>query len=291
MKSERRVATPSIRRRELLAALLSLPPLAASLPAAAAYRGTIERRIPASAHPEPIVAAAPPKPLPVVNIVIDDIGNRLPEGRRAVALPVTCSFLPHTAHCRELVETAHRVGREIVLHTPMQSIHGKRLGPGGLTVEMTSRELRRTMHENFEAVPYADGVSNHMGSLLTRHPGQMQLVMDSLQAHHGGYFIDSLTTSRSVAYRIARESGIPASKRNIFLDHHRDPERIREQFMKLIARAHRRGTALGIGHPYPETLAVLEALLPRIAEQGVELVTTSRLIELQSLRDATWRAS
>ena len=285
------------RRRDLLAALAALAPLGLTTPLHAAYRGTILRDPPARPKaPEPLLEEAgtwseePERPRPAINIVIDDIGNRLELGRRSVNLPITCSFLPHTTHLGQLAEEARALGREAILHTPMQSIHGKRLGPGGITVEMSSLELTRTMRDNFAALPSALGVSNHMGSLLTRHPGQMQLIMESLRSHGAEFFLDSVTTSRSVAFEVARENGIPASKRNVFLDHHRDEERIARQFRQLVARAERRGTAVGIGHPYPQTLAVLERELPRLAARGIDLVTTTRLIELQRERDLTWRA-
>ena len=44
----------------------------------------------------------------------------------------------------------------------------------------------------------------------------------------------------------------------------------------MIARE--RGSAVAIGHPYPETLEVLEETLPALAGEGIELVPLSRLI-------------
>jgi polysaccharide deacetylase 2 family uncharacterized protein YibQ len=217
----------------------------------------------------------------VLTIVIDDIGNRLAAGRRTIALPVTCSFLPHTSHCRELVEEAYGKRREIILHTPMESIHGNRLGPGGLTVDMSSREIFRTMRDNFASVPHASGVSNHMGSLFTSQSAQMEAVMQTLSGDPSTFFVDSLTTSDSVAWRVARSNGVAAARRNIFLDHIRDPAQIRRQLYKLVDRALRRGSALGIGHPYPETLSVLEAELPAVTARGIELVSARQLISIQ----------
>ncbi len=44
-----------------------------------------------------------------------------------------------------------------------------------------------------------------------------------------------------------------------------------------IARDH--GRAIGIGHPHPSTLAELEHWLPQAAEQGIEVVPVSRLMQ------------
>ncbi|MDH3401249.1 MAG: divergent polysaccharide deacetylase family protein, partial [Chromatiales bacterium] len=59
---------------------------------------------------------------PTVAIIIDDLGYRHLEGRRALALPgaVTLSILPHTPFGREFAEGAHAKGMEVMLHLPLQ---------------------------------------------------------------------------------------------------------------------------------------------------------------------------
>ena len=51
------------------------------------------------------------------------------------------------------------------------------------------------------------------------------------------------------------------------------------QFRHLIALAQNRGTAVAIGHPYPQTLSVLQNQLPNLKKYGVELISVSALIE------------
>jgi polysaccharide deacetylase 2 family uncharacterized protein YibQ len=46
--------------------------------------------------------------------------------------------------------------------------------------------------------------------------------------------------------------------------------------MKTLDR--KRGFVVAIGHPYEATLALLEAELPKLGEQGIELVRISELI-------------
>ena len=69
----------------------------------------------------------------------------------------------------------------------------------------------------------------------------------------------------------------------MFLDNERSQKEIFNQFQLLIERARRNGMALGIGHPYPETIAVLERQLPQLAFYGVTLVPVSELIRRQSI--------
>ena len=61
-----------------------------------------------------------------------------------------------------------------------------------------------------------------------------------------------------------------------------DESTIDRQFQKLIKRAHDQGYAIGIGHPYEETLNVLEKHLPRLKEYGVKLVHISTLLDFDT---------
>jgi len=247
----------------------------------------------------PALPAAPPAqgskpPRAVIGLIIDDLGDRLEDGRRVISLPgaVTCAILPQTTFSHRLAVLAHAAGKEVMLHQPMQAVNGKAMGPGGMSMAMSRNELAKTLEANLASVPYAQGVNNHMGSLLTQHPGDMAWFMEALDAHGGLFFVDSVTTSRSVARRIAAEYRIPNLRRNIFLDHTRDPQKILHQFVHLIEEAHSVGSALAIAHPYPETLAFLQRVLPQLAGFGVELVPVSELINrTDKRREQLWQAS
>ena len=53
---------------------------------------------------------------------------------------------------------------------------------------------------------------------------------------------------------------------------------IDQQFKQLIALAKRQGSAIAIGHPYPETYAYLKKHLADLATQGIEVVKLSALL-------------
>lgn len=232
-------------------------------------------------------------PLPVIAIIIDDLGDRLAEGLRAAALPgqVTCAILPQTTYSRRLAEAAHAAGKEVMLHQPMQSTTDRPLGPGGIDLSMDRVRMVQTLQANLESVPYARGINNHMGSLLTRFPGQMTWFMEAMHQQGSLYFIDSATTALTVAGRIAAEQAVPNARRNVFLDNNRDESAILRQFARLIDRARRKGVAIGISHPHPESLAVLEKVLPRLSEFGVRLLPVSELINYRTEEERLWQAS
>ena len=64
----------------------------------------------------------------------------------------------------------------------------------------------------------------------------------------------------------------------MFLDSSRDPASIEREFERLKAIARRDGVAIGIGHPFPETLDFLEAALPRLEADGFRLVSLRELL-------------
>ena len=45
--------------------------------------------------------------------------------------------------------------------------------------------------------------------------------------------------------------------------------------------AKKRGTAIGIGHPYPATLALLEREIPKLRDDGIELISINELVLLK----------
>jgi polysaccharide deacetylase 2 family uncharacterized protein YibQ len=218
---------------------------------------------------------------PTISIIIDDLGNRQQADQRAVTLhgAVTCAFLPHAPHTGRLAKLAYRLNKEIMLHAPMQSARGNRLGAGSLTLDMTHSEFSHTLQRALASVPHVRGINNHMGSLLTRHPGHMTWLMEEIKRHGKLFFVDSRTTPKTVAYQLANENGVPSARRDVFLDASRDADAIDAQFDQLLRVARRRGAALAIGHPYAETLEVLEQRLYLLEEQNVRLIPVSKMIE------------
>ncbi len=221
----------------------------------------------------------PQPPRARISLIIDDMGNQQRMGERALALPgaLTYSFLPQTPFAWRLASKAHELDKEVMLHQPMESDTGNRLGLGGLTLSMSRAQFTRTLKRNLASIPYVAGVNNHMGSLLTRDPTAMRWLMSELRGD-GFYFIDSRTTDATVAERIASSNLISSSRRHVFLDNTQRAEDIRSQLRELIQKARTQGGAIGIAHPYPQTLAVLQEELPRLEQQGIELVPVSELV-------------
>jgi polysaccharide deacetylase 2 family uncharacterized protein YibQ len=217
-------------------------------------------------------------------VVIDDVGYSRSAGMRAVRLPgtLTLAVLPFSPQAGTVASAAHAGGHQVLVHLPMQSIHGHRLGPQGLTSRLSRAEFARRVHAALASVPFASGANNHMGSLLTTRAPQMDWLMEILSQRRGWLFLDSRTTHRTVAAFRARVAGVPTLSRDVFLDNERGSYAIRLRLLEAAAIALRRGSAVAIGHPRDSTLSVLEAELPRLQRSGITLVA---LAELSGPRD------
>lgn len=241
----------------------------------------------------PLATAAEPPPAQLA-LIIDDLGDRWDYGQRVLALPgaVTCAILPGTPFGSRIARLASDAGRDVMLHQPMEALEPAELGAGGLDSHMSREQFLQTLRANLDALPQVRGVNNHMGSSLTRNTEAMVWMMEELRRRGGLYFVDSRTIGDSVARRVARHEGIATVGRDVFLDHVRTTAAIEKQLIEAMKLARARGRAVAIGHPYPETLTVLEAALPRLEQYGVNLVSVSQLLESKKQRsNPPWHVS
>ncbi|WP_028876549.1 divergent polysaccharide deacetylase family protein [Teredinibacter turnerae] len=219
---------------------------------------------------------------PEVAIIIDDLGYKRKLGTEILALPwpLTAAIIPFTPYATTLAESAHVAGKEVMVHAPMEPV-APRPWEQGLAISQDETEFRERCGAMLDAVPYAVGLNNHGGSRLTASSDHMHWLMAELDAKRF-YFIDSRTSADSIAEDIAQTMGLATASRNVFLDNTRDPEAILAQLGKLETIARQHGYAIGIGHPYPETLQALQLGLGAMANRGITLVPVSRLLAQKS---------
>ena len=222
-------------------------------------------------------------PLPAVGrvaIIFDDAGGSLEQLEPVLRLgrPVTVAVLPGLRYSAEVARRASAAGLEVLLHLPIEPDDPTRpLGPGGVRVAMRDQEIARVVAAGLDQVPGAVGINNHMGSRGTADPRVMRVVLGVARSR-GLFFVDSVTSARSVAARVAAEMGVPAASRAVFLDTEDTPEAIGAQLRRLMAVARARGEAVAIGHVTRQTARVLEQMLPEFDREGVALVPVSALV-------------
>jgi uncharacterized protein len=218
-----------------------------------------------------------------VAIIIDDLGQDVKTAQQVLSLrrAVTLSVLPRLPASRQTAAEAHRAGHEVMLHLPMEALLRTRgsLGEDIIREGMPGVEVERIIASDLDSVPYASGVNNHMGSRATANAPLMSEVMRTL-ASRRLYFIDSRTTASSVALRAAREAGLSAFYRSVFLDDTENVEYTLGELRQLRAVVREQGVALAIGHPHSTTLFALERFLPELDRDDIELVPPSQIVRL-----------
>lgn len=236
-------------------------------------------------YPKPLKPSAPPPPAPSTGgprlaIIIDDIGYQWGLAKELVnlGLPLTLSILPHSPFGAKIAELARKRGLEIMVHLPMEPRAYPKLkpGPGALLTSMTAAQLKKTTLDNLASVPDAKGANNHMGSRFTENENALRPVLQIL-ADKGLFFIDSMTSPNSRAYYLARNMGMNAGRRTIFLDHDHSLPAVRRQLQRLLSLAKRGSQVVAIGHPHPATIQALAEFAPRLKKE-VRVVAASRFL-------------
>ncbi len=213
-------------------------------------------------------------------LILDDVGfDHQPVDEAMTIDPnVNFSVLPNAARATQVATLLHLRGFEVLCHLPMEPEHFPRVSPGSGAVltTMSNDEIARTTVANVEAVPFARGVNNHMGSRATADRRVMESVLAALPEDM--YFIDSRTTPASVAAAVAREMSVRAASRNTFLDDVASDAAVRHQLRALAREAEQQGIAIGIGHMYPVTVRVLRAAVPQLKREGFRFVRASQVV-------------
>jgi len=231
-----------------------------------------------AAHAAPASHPAAPHKA-YLSLIIDDLGQNLPRDRRVLGLPgpVTTAVMPDTPHAAEFAREAYKAGKIVILHMPMDPA----TGPFAWHPDLPLDELEKRLNAAFKAVPYTSGINNHMGSRMTSQPQAMAWLMSDLQRRHK-FFVDSRTSAKTVAAAEAQKIGLASVSRDVFLDNVRTEDAITQQLNTAIKHARSHGSVVMIGHPYPQTLAVLERELPTLKAQGIDWIDIKQMIGVRS---------
>ncbi|USG68476.1 divergent polysaccharide deacetylase family protein [Brevibacillus ruminantium] len=220
-----------------------------------------------------------------VAFVIDDFGNNMQGTEEILSLPVplTIAVMPFLPSSKQDAEQAHQKGKDVFVHLPMEPVKGKAswMGPGGITTKMGDAEIRERVHKAIDNIPHAVGLNNHMGSKATADERVMRIVLEVCK-ERGMIYLDSKTTSKSVAKKLATELGVPYLENKLFLDDIYTVSHITRQMERLCKRIDSQTDPyyIAIGHvgpPGKKTASVLSEYIPRI-EKEASFVTISTLV-------------
>ena len=164
-----------------------------------------------------------------------------------------------------------------MLHLPMEPKRKLPLEKETIMVSMSEGEIKFILDEIFSNIPFVIGVNNHQGSLATTDKRTMDIVMKILKEKNV-FYIDSLTDSKSIAFKTAREINLLTNKRDVFIDNKKEIEYNEGQIGQLKKVAKKKGYAIGVGHDDPVTLQALQKNMPILEMEGYEFVYVTELL-------------
>lgn len=240
-------------------------------------------------EPKKIVIARPvPPPAPAARpaagrmaIILDDWGNNYYVMKYLLEInrPITIAIIPDLPHSRKIAEEAHRNDLGIMLHMPMEPENTSlTLEPQTIRTSTSDWQIERYLEEGLADVPYAQGVNNHMGSKATSDLRVMRLVMGRLK-EKGLFFVDSNTSSKTVAPRVAKELGLRFAQRDVFLDNELNTLAIKRQLVEAKEYALKYGEVVVIGHDKKITLEAIRDMAPQFEKEGIRFVLAKDLVK------------
>ncbi|WP_025849661.1 divergent polysaccharide deacetylase family protein [Paenibacillus ehimensis] len=219
-----------------------------------------------------------------IAVVIDDFGNDQAGTEQMMELPIpfVAAVMPFLPTTKRDAEWAHRLGKEVIVHLPMEPKNGKPnwLGPGAISTRLPDEEIRQRVIAAIEDVPHAVGINNHMGSKATTDERVMRIVL-TVCKERNLYFLDSRTAYRSVVGKVAKEIGVRTAENHLFMDDIYTRKHILKQAMKLQKHVREHDSTIVIGHvgpPGEHTSEILKQSIPTLQQLGGQFVPASQLM-------------
>lgn len=194
---------------------------------------------------------------PKVVIIIDDLANKKDiKNFQSLHLKLTLSLFPKQFFSKNNPDIAKTL-EFYMIHLPLeahnfeqQGVINLRIGDSLQTIESHIAQIKK----DFPKLAY---INNHTGSRYTESREDMQKLLQVL-ARHKISFVDSLTTSKSVAGKLLKEQHKIHIARNVFLDNETNVASIAKQLNTALRIADKQGYVIAIGHPKQATYQVLK---------------------------------
>lgn len=214
-------------------------------------------------------------------VIVDDCGYDMSSVRTLLntGLPLNFAVLPYKPYSSDVLEMIKSDGRVAMLHLPMEPMDRSAMSEGSSTIctDMSKDKILELTRKAINSLPGVSGVNNHQGSKATADSATMTTVLQELR-NQDLFFVDSRTSSKSVARDKAVAMGVPTARNDIFLDNSSDVQAIRKQIYKAMDIAEKNGSAIAICHARPNTAKAWSMYAEEIKNTGIELVPITDLL-------------
>lgn len=221
---------------------------------------------------------------PRMAIIIDDFGRSPQECRYYAGLPISlnCAVMPGMPYSKKCAEIITEKQQTLLIHFPWENLgrQAQQYYPIQLSRNMTTENIKIMFTRAIRSVPKAQGINNHMGSVLSKDPIAVQKVMSVLAGlPDKKFFLDSHTSRKTVAFDYAYAYGIPTALNNFFLDGQKSEAYMLKQFAAAVRYAEKHGSVIAICHGNrPNTRRVFEKCIS-LYNTRVEFVSVTELLK------------
>ncbi|MBF0485003.1 MAG: divergent polysaccharide deacetylase family protein [Candidatus Omnitrophica bacterium] len=227
-----------------------------------------------------------PKPAGAVSygkaaIIIDDWGYNRSHCQylAQMPVPVAVAILPHLPYSKIIIQCAKDNGQEPMLHLPFEPHSAKEAFEKDydMTTDMSDAEARAKVVKILNEMTGVVGVNNHTGSKGTEDEVLVTNVLTELK-RRGLFFVDSMTSDRSVCGIVAQRLKMRIGRRDIFLDNRNERAYIERQFADAMQLVRQNGHAIIIGHDRALTLDVIIEQARKYSQEGYQFITVKDYI-------------
>jgi polysaccharide deacetylase 2 family uncharacterized protein YibQ len=212
--------------------------------------------------------------LPKLAIIIDDVTAKSQIKKILnIGYTVNMAFLPPTNRHKSSAKVTKELNTYMI-HLPLQASSSRYEEADTLHIDDSLKKIDNRIKKLKKLYPKAKFLNNHTGSKFTANKEAMDKLLQILRKYNYT-FIDSRTTSKSVAKKSAKKYGVRILSRNIFLDNKKDKKYIQKQLKRAVKIAKKNGSAIAIGHPYNITFSTLKESKHLL--KGLDLVFVNKL--------------
>jgi len=202
-------------------------------------------------------------PLPTLSkkaklaIIIDDVTTQYQLNQiKKIGYTVTASIMPPTPRHPNSAKISKNLPFYMI-HFPLQATTFNAEEKDTLHVNDSYEKIEKRVAQVRQWYPNAKYTNNHTGSKFTSNEEAMDKLFKAL-TKYDFIFMDSRTTAKTVAKKMAKKYNMPYIVRNVFLDNEQDFAYIQNQLKKAIRIAKKNGQAIAICHPHSITMKVLK---------------------------------
>jgi polysaccharide deacetylase 2 family uncharacterized protein YibQ len=217
-----------------------------------------------------------------IALVIGGLGLSQTGTQRAIKrLPgsVTFAFAVSGNSLQRWMQEARRNGHEILMQVPMEPFDYPKNDPGPLTLvsAQSAKENLKRLHEGMGRITNYTGIVNYLGGRYLSNANALEPVLRDI-AQRGLLFLDDGSSAQSLTEKIGKPLDLPYAFADVTLDSQVEKVAILKKLDDLERIAQRKGTAIGVGSAFDETVDAVAEWVEAAENRGIEIVGVSALV-------------